>query len=139
MELLLNLIWLLLVVPAFWVWHRASDGRSGGVRQSGPCLLTLGCVLMLLFPVVSATDDLQAMRPEMEEAGGRDALGNPHHGRFLASADGPSKTFALPAARYPLRPETTVWGVVVVTSILPSTVNWVTACVGRAPPFSFLG
>jgi hypothetical protein len=30
-------------------------------------LLLLGCSLVLLFPVVSATDDLHAMRPEMEE------------------------------------------------------------------------
>ena len=32
------------------------------------CLLALGCVLVLLFPVISATDDLHAMRAEMEES-----------------------------------------------------------------------
>jgi hypothetical protein len=32
-----------------------------------PALL-LGCILVLLFPVISVTDDLHAMRPEMEES-----------------------------------------------------------------------
>ena len=31
-------------------------------------LLALGCALVLLFPVISATDDLHAMRAEMEES-----------------------------------------------------------------------
>lgn len=63
MELLLNLTWLLLGVPACWLWRR-TDRRAGSLQ----CLLTLACALVLLFPVVSATDDLHAMRPEMEES-----------------------------------------------------------------------
>jgi hypothetical protein len=63
MELLLNLLWLLLVVPAFWVWRR-QDRNLESLR----CLLVLGCGIVLLFPVISASDDLQAMRPEMEES-----------------------------------------------------------------------
>ena len=31
-------------------------------------LSALGCALVLLFPVISATDDLHAMRAEMEES-----------------------------------------------------------------------
>jgi hypothetical protein len=34
------------------------------------CLLALGCAVVLLFPVISATDDLRAMRSEMEESAG---------------------------------------------------------------------
>ena len=63
MELLLNLLWLLLVMPAFWVWRR-QDRSLGSLR----CLLVLACGITLLFPVVSASDDLQAMRPEMVES-----------------------------------------------------------------------
>ena len=63
MELLLNLLWLLLVMPSFWVWRR-QDRCLGSLR----CLLVLACGVVLLFPVVSATDDLQAMRPEMVES-----------------------------------------------------------------------
>ena len=63
MELLLNLLWLLLVTPAFWVWWR-QDRSLGSLRY----LLVLACGVVLLFPVVSATDDLQAMRGEMVES-----------------------------------------------------------------------
>lgn len=30
--------------------------------------MALGCLLVMLFPVISATDDLRAMRAEMEES-----------------------------------------------------------------------
>jgi hypothetical protein len=69
MELFLNLLWLLLAVPAVWVWRRETFSSSGPHRLSSlRCLLVLSCTLMLLFPFVSATDDLHSMRPEMEES-----------------------------------------------------------------------
>jgi len=69
MELLLNLAWLLLALPAYWLWRRDCGVQSGRRFSSLQCLLALGCLLVLLFPVVSATDDLRAMRAEMEESG----------------------------------------------------------------------
>jgi hypothetical protein len=68
MELLLNLAWLLLALPAYWLWR--CSGTAPKVRKfsSLQCLLALACVLVILFPVVSATDDLRAMRNEMEES-----------------------------------------------------------------------
>jgi hypothetical protein len=68
MELLLNLAWLLLALPAYVLWR---SSRTGGRRNrfgSLQCLLALGCALIVLFPVISATDDLHAMRAEMEES-----------------------------------------------------------------------
>jgi hypothetical protein len=63
MELLLNLAWLLLALPAYWVWRRSVRRFS-----SLQCLLALGSVLVLLFPVISASDDLHVMRAEMEDS-----------------------------------------------------------------------
>jgi len=68
MELLLNLVWLLLALPAYWLWRECKSAHSGRRFTSLQCLLALGCVLFILFPVVSATDDLHAMRAEMEES-----------------------------------------------------------------------
>ena len=66
MELLLNLAWLLLALPAYWLWR---DSRTTARRfRPSHSLLALGCMLIVLFPVVSATDDLRAMRPEIEES-----------------------------------------------------------------------
>jgi|SRR5208282_5288903 hypothetical protein len=67
MELLLNLAWLLLTLPAWWLWRRSRAARSRHEVRSWQCVLTLGCVLVILFPVISATDDLCAMRAEQEE------------------------------------------------------------------------
>jgi hypothetical protein len=78
MELFLNLCWLSLLVPACLLWRQriSSDGSGDGSPRSARGLVgrhlvllcTLGCALVLLFPVISATDDLHAMRPEMEES-----------------------------------------------------------------------
>lgn len=68
MELLLNLAWLLLALPAYWLWRRGSRARLASRVNSLQCLLALACALVLLFPVISASDDLHAMRAEMEDS-----------------------------------------------------------------------
>ena len=68
MELLLNLAWILLAVPAYWLWRRDLGARPARRVSGLQCLLALGCALVLLFPVISATDDLHAMRAEMEDS-----------------------------------------------------------------------
>lgn len=68
MEISLNLCWLLLAVPALVAWRRQTRSSCGHGR--GP-LLRLGvltCALIMLFPVISASDDLHALRQEMEES-----------------------------------------------------------------------
>jgi hypothetical protein len=78
MELLLNLFWLTLTLPALWLWRRGSVFAQGRRRfdRMRSCLL-LSCVLMLLFPVVSATDDLHALGQEMEESSSSKRLVKP--------------------------------------------------------------
>ena len=68
LELLLNIAWLLLALPGYWLWRRGADARFARRVSSLQFLFALGCVLVLLFPVISATDDLHAMRAEMEES-----------------------------------------------------------------------
>jgi hypothetical protein len=67
MELLLNLTWLLLALPAYLLWCNCRSTRARRFTAV-QCVLALGCMLVILFPVVSATDDLRAMRAEMEES-----------------------------------------------------------------------
>jgi hypothetical protein len=70
MELFLNLFWLTLAVPAVWLWRR-DPARSDTTQPWGWIrpLMLLVCVLVLLFPVVSATDDLHMLQSEMDEPG----------------------------------------------------------------------
>ena len=64
MELLLNLFWLLLIGPGVYLWLRERR-RAKSLFQFS---IALCCLLFLLFPVISASDDLHAMRQEMEES-----------------------------------------------------------------------
>jgi hypothetical protein len=78
MELFLNLCWLSLLLPGYLLWRQrsfsiATHSRAGSSMDSPASsplifLCVLGCALVLLFPVISASDDLHAMRPEMEES-----------------------------------------------------------------------
>jgi len=64
MELFLNLCWFSLLLPAWLLWRQ----RTSPAIRPLAFVCALGCVLILLFPVISASDDLHAMRPEMEES-----------------------------------------------------------------------
>jgi hypothetical protein len=64
LELLLNLCWLLLIGPGVYLWLRQRRHAKSLFQFS----ITLCCLLFLLFPVISASDDLHAMRQEMEES-----------------------------------------------------------------------
>ena len=140
MELLLNLLWLTLALPAIWMWryesvHAAHSARFARIRP----LVLFGCVLMLLFPVVSATDDLHALPQEMEEFGPSKRLVK------LSAADKSltrlSQAGALPALISPLPfgPSDEICGEVLVLSLLRLQSAHFDEHASRAPPFSSLG
>lgn len=74
MEVILNLIWTALAVAA--VIHfslrrpRRLEPRSVG---NLPCALALGCALILLFPVISVTDDLHPDAVAVDASAGKRA------------------------------------------------------------------
>jgi hypothetical protein len=66
-ELLLNLIWLALSVTAVvsWIlWRRSSSSEASPQMVRG--LLVVVCILALLFPVISISDDLSQV-PSLAE------------------------------------------------------------------------
>jgi hypothetical protein len=137
MELLLNLAWVLMALPAYWLWRRGADARLRQRVTALQFLLALGCVVVLLFPVISATDDLHAMRAEMEEsATSKRAVrqaGIEKHSAWV------NRLQRLPAA-------IAVWGPPPVIGLLEvSEIIFVPLArhcdlhAGRAPPHSLLG
>jgi len=59
METILNLIWLAVTVAAIWLWRfRWSVSRQNPRHSSRTEIVAIVCVLALLFPVISLTDDL---------------------------------------------------------------------------------
>ena len=68
MELLLNIFWLIIAAGALGIWIR--QWRRGARWRGLPLqLCALGCVLVLLFPVISATDDLHTTALVVEASG----------------------------------------------------------------------
>lgn len=64
MELFLNICWSLLVLPAAFALFQRTVARRWLIQ-----VVALVSVLILLFPVISVSDDLQYFRPEIEDAG----------------------------------------------------------------------
>jgi hypothetical protein len=139
MELLLNLAWVLLAVPGYWLWRRGADARVARRISSLQCLLALGCVLVLLFPVISASDDLHAMRAEMEESStSKRAVrlaGCERHSAWVNRLQGPPALMA--SAVWLPAPEAGHLEIAI-TGLARLTKPWVWH-VGRAPPSSLLG
>jgi hypothetical protein len=69
MELVLNLVWVLLatVIVRLWICH--APNHCVRKRTQVAALLLL---LLVLFPVISVTDDLQAMQNPAESGAGPD-------------------------------------------------------------------
>ncbi|MGD0567945.1 MAG: hypothetical protein ABSA78_06035 [Candidatus Sulfotelmatobacter sp.] len=139
MELLLNLAWVLLALPAYWLWRRDTEARLARRITPLQCMLALGCVLILLFPVISASDDLHAMRAEMEESATskrtvRQASGEKNSAWINRLQGAPA---AVASAVWLVAPKVELLEVVVVRSFVSSRPSVVHA--GRAPPLSLLG
>jgi hypothetical protein len=69
MELLLNLIWLTIAAGGLLAFMRS---RSRSARMAhvpySQALIALACVVVLLFPVISASDDLHPAQEVVEDA-----------------------------------------------------------------------
>jgi hypothetical protein len=69
LELLLNLVWVLVVTASLLLWRRLSFASEDFSRRPVTALVALICILVLLFPVISATDDLHVAEFAIEDSG----------------------------------------------------------------------
>jgi len=139
MELLLNIVWLTLALPAIWMWRHQSACPADGCRLSRirPFLL-LSCVLVLLFPVVSATDDLHAIRQEIEESGPSKRMVKQAVGDKSAASANVSCALSAWVSPVPVHTNDQVCGRVVVISVVFAQQAHATERASRAPPFASL-
>ena len=93
MELVLNLAWALSAVVFFCIWLRHSR-HAGADRHTQ--LVALAVLILILFPVISVTDDLQAMQnpAEADCCLRRDHVVSNAHSIFPAVAAIPPPAFA---------------------------------------------
>ena len=126
LERLLDIFWLLLFAPSLCLWVRRRSGL-----QFAPFLLAVSCSLVLLFPIISASDDLRAAKQEVEEPAASK--------RSVKQLSAPNNRTALPfSAAIPCRlPEITraAWlGNVAPPAESPIRFNVPESFSGRAPP-----
>ncbi len=69
LELLLNIVWVLVVTASLLFWRRFSSASEHCSRRPLTALVALVCILVLLFPVISATDDLHVAEFAIEDSG----------------------------------------------------------------------
>ena len=128
-----------MALPAYWLWRRAADTGSERRHSSLQCLLALGCMLVLLFPVISATDDVHAMRAEMEDSAvSKRAVrqaGSEKNSAWLNRLQSPPARVS--SAGWLAAPEVSLHDFVAAVRPLPARPSLSHA--GRAPPFSCLG
>lgn len=140
MELLLNVVWLTLAIPALWVWRRIPVGaRDSRAPRRLHAFLILSCLLVLLFPVISATDDLHAMQQEMEESSPSKRTVRQAGNSFASGWPAADHFFVRPVSQAnPCRGDE-ICGAALVGKV--SVLLEVPACPRgpRAPPYSFLG
>lgn len=140
MELILNLFWLALALPAYCLWRREVDSAPSGRRYSSlHSVVVLGCILFLLFPVISATDDLHFIRPEMEESSpSRRALKQVVSDKTSAWIHAYVPDLIQATSTHSLAPADHVCGQVITYAARPFSALMVHTRPGRAPPNSVL-
>jgi hypothetical protein len=63
MELALNLAWMAMSALLLWLWTRHAT-KSGASRRTQFCALAI--LILIIFPVISVTDDLMAAQSPAE-------------------------------------------------------------------------
>lgn len=72
MEATLNLLWLVIALAAVWLWRfRWSVSRQDRKHSLKIEAVAMVCVLALLFPVISLTDDLHPETVAVDAASGK--------------------------------------------------------------------
>jgi len=93
MELLLNLGWAMVAVALVCLWLQFAPRAGAGRRTQ---LLALAVLILVLFPVISVTDDLMAAQNPAEAEGAlrRDHVVSSSHSILPAAVQLPQPAFA---------------------------------------------
>jgi hypothetical protein len=90
MELLLNVTWMLMVVALFISARRQRHGKRSVHAGLGLSIVGLTCVAILMFPVVSVSDDMcirMAASPDFAASKADPVINNHQHSKlFVASS-----------------------------------------------------
>lgn len=133
MELVLNLLWLTLAAVAFCkVWLQRRVQASTMRHSTVTALLAVSCILFLLFPIVSASDDLHGDQALAEDAIKRVSRSVSHLQQVKQAADTWTFLRLLSLLSVFFLVRLSVWGPLAVST--EPIGGHCLAKVGRAPP-----
>jgi len=97
MELALNLVWAILAIASYALLFRSLRMRTENARRPSrrQCVIALTCVLAVLFPVISLTDDLHEIQATAEDASAAGVVKRCVAGQSSASARSFHQAFLL--------------------------------------------
>jgi len=136
-ENFLNLLWLLTALAGFVLWWARWSSPEPEKRgnRSRVSFLALSCVLFLLFPVISLTDDLQEIAAVAEYSGSSPRAFQNSKGAFPGSAPAKkSAAFVFLDVAPLLSPSASFWHPVVPAGPVPVRSAPRRPAQGRAPP-----
>ncbi len=135
MEVLLNTIWLVLAIGGFLFWRpesvRGTPADRGHNRSFA--ILALASALVLLFPVISLTDDLHGEQATMEDSSRSVIKARNPEQACLRPGSFPFMVAATPAAYSAAAPQL-FSGAVVMVEAPAFCLALVSAHEGRSPP-----
>jgi hypothetical protein len=135
MEVLLNTIWLLASIGAFLFWQVEAEGTAWQEHSRRHRFLALLVALVLLFPVISLTDDLHAEQAAMEDSS-RSLMKARNMAQGCLRAGGASIVTIVTHAPFPVAVLDCFWGSVVQLETPLRCLTQVSAPDGRSPPFN---
>jgi hypothetical protein len=96
MEIILNLAWIFLAAVIMWLWLRYAPCEGASRRTQ---VAALAMLIVILFPVISVTDDLQTIQnpAELDCCARRNHEVSYPHSIFPAVATLPPPVFAKPS------------------------------------------
>jgi len=130
-ELLLNLIWVGIAGAALFSWAKwrySSSSREAPQMLRG--VVVVLCILFLLLPVISITDDLSQVASLAESNRLQDVFKSPElRGIYIVSA-------VLPAILLPRAPEreSTTRNIAIESGRIPNEIFWSPSIERRPPP-----
>ena len=96
MEIILNVVWMLLAIVIVRLWLLYAPGGGASRRTQ---VAALAILIVILFPVISVTDDLQTIQnpAELDCCARRNHATSSAHSIFPAVATLPPPVFARPS------------------------------------------
>jgi len=136
-ELALNLTWAIIAATSYALLFRrlANRGARGGRGVSRvQCIVALTCILAILFPVISLTDDLHEMQATAEEASLSGAVIKRCAPSLSSTPAQTSHSIVFIFASYATKARWVVFGIVADQQIRRATPALLPSASGRAPP-----